>query len=115
MVGKSKAQTKEDKRRFSLLSQVGCICCKQFGIHNEWIQAHHIVEGNKRRGHQFTLPLCTWHHEGVPPEGMTREQTEALVGPSLKSKKRFDEVFEGEMELLEKVNDILREIEESFV
>jgi hypothetical protein len=114
MVGKTKAHTKADKRRFSLLPQVGCICCKAYGIHNEWVQIHHIVEGNKRLGHQYTIPLCYWHHENVPPEGMTRKQAEAKVGPSLKSKKKFNEVFGGEIELLEWTNKALKLIEESF-
>jgi len=115
MVGKSKSHTKDDKRRFQLLPQIGCICCKSYGIHNEWVQIHHIVEGNKRLGHQYTLPLCYWHHEGVPPEGLTREQAEARVGPSLKSKKKFNSVFGGEMELLSYTNQFLVVIEESII
>lgn len=115
MVGKAKTHTKEDKRRFSLLPAVGCICCKAYRVHNEWVQIHHIVEGNRRLGHQYTIPLCFWHHEGVPAAGMTREQTEALIGPSLKSKKRFNEIFGGEMELLKWVNKYLDVIEDSIV
>ena len=115
MVGKSKPHTKEDKRRFELLPQIGCICCKAYGIHNEWVQIHHIVDGNKRLGHQFTLPLCYWHHSSHPPEGMTREQAEKIVGPPLTSKKKFNEVFGGEMELLKYVNKMLELIEENIV
>lgn len=55
------------------------------------------------------------YHENVPPPGLTREQAEAIVGPSLKNKKKFNEVFGGEMELLEYVNKFLEEIERSFV
>ncbi|WP_461533485.1 Ref family recombination enhancement nuclease [Sinomicrobium sp.] len=115
MVGKAVTHTKEDKKRFQLLPQIGCICCKSYGVHNEWVQIHHIIDGNKRMGHQYTLPLCYWHHQGVPPEGLTRKQAEDMVGPSLISKKRFNEVFGGEMELLEYVNKFLDVIEDSIV
>lgn len=115
MVGKSKSHTICDKKRFSLLPQVGCICCKSYGIHNEWVQIHHIIDGNKRMGHQFTIPLCYWHHEGVPPEGLTKQETQDKVGPSLKSKKLFNEVFGSEILLLEYTNDFLKAIEENIV
>lgn len=115
MVGKSKAATKDEQRRFDLLPQVGCICCKAYGIHNEHVQIHHIVEGNRRLGHRYTLPLCYYHHENVPPEGMSREEAEAQVGPSLKSKKRFNEVFGGELQLLEYVDSMLETIEGGIV
>ena len=51
----------------------------------------------------------------MPPEGLTREQAEARVGPSLKSKKKFNEVFGGEMELLSYTNQFLAVIEENIV
>lgn len=115
MVGKTKSPTKAQQRRMNLLPQVGCICCKQYGIYNDFVQIHHIVEGNKRLGHDATLPLCVWHHEGTPPGDWTREQTERKIGPSLKSKKRFNERFGGELELLEQVNELLQGVEDTFI
>ena len=114
MVGKSKTANKKEKRRMQLLPQVGCICCRAYGIETDQIQVHHIVQGGRRLGHEYTLPLCYWHHEGVPPEGLTRKEAESRVGPSLKSKKRFNEVFGSELELLEYVNKALEIIEESI-
>ena len=115
MVGKTANPTKTQQRRFDLLPQVGCICCKAYGIHNEWVQIHHIVEGGKRLGHDYTLSLCYWHHEGIPPEGLTPQQAEDKVGPSLKSKKRFNGVFGSERQLLEYTNQFLQQIDESIV
>lgn len=47
----------------SLVADFGCIACKQDG--NETPAAvHHIVQGNRRLGHLFTLPLCQEHHQG---------------------------------------------------
>jgi len=112
VVGKTAAITKEYRRRFEHLREIGCICCLSYGLKNTWIQVHYIVEGNKRLGHAYTLPLCYWHHEGVPPEGLTRDAAESMVGPSLKSKKRFNEVFGGERELLEWVNKMIEVMEE---
>ena len=54
-------------------------------------------------------------NEGVPPEGLTREQAEAMVGPSLKSKKKFNETFGSELELLEYTNQFLAAIEDSII
>ena len=28
-------------------------------------ECHHIVEGNKRLGHLYTIPLCPGHHRGA--------------------------------------------------
>ena len=98
-----------------MLPQVGCICCLSYGIINNWVQIHHITEGGKRLGHDYTLPLCYFHHEGIPPEGMSVEQAEEKVGPSLKSKKKFNEVFGGELVLLDYVNEALEIIDGSII
>ena len=50
-------------------------------------EAHHLNEGGragqKRRGDEFQIPLCQWHHRGVRPVGMSREVMTHLYGPSL--------------------------------
>lgn len=50
-------------------------------------EAHHLNEGGhagqKRRGDEYQIPLCQWHHRGVAPRGMTRDVMTHLYGPSL--------------------------------
>lgn len=88
MVGKTSTPTKADRARFIHLREVGCICCRKDGRINREIDIHHIVEGSRRLGHQYTLPLCIWHHRGIGPEGYTAELLESAYGPSLALSKR---------------------------
>ncbi len=55
----------KDQRRYDLLQQIGCIACSREGAGYAAPDCHHIVEGNKRLGDEYTLPLCPWHHRGV--------------------------------------------------
>ena len=55
-------------------------------------------------GHDFTIPLCPYHHRGVI------QDFEVWKGPSLADgKKPFVEHYGTELELLEKVNNLLGE------
>ena len=57
--------TEAEKARIKrLFLEVGCICCRlRFANYNSLIEIHHIVRGNKRLGHWYTLPLCHAHHQ----------------------------------------------------
>jgi hypothetical protein len=52
---------------------VGCVACRKDGRVNRQYEHHHLnfngKAGQKRLGHDFTIPLCGWHHVGRPPEG----------------------------------------------
>lgn len=88
------------QRRYDLLQQIGCIACSIEGAGYAAPDCHHIVEGNKRLGDEYTLPLCPWHHRGVLP---------SKPGPSLaKSKREFVARYGTERELLEKVDRLIR-------
>jgi hypothetical protein len=43
------------------LKDLGCAACAELFM---WVPAeiHHILEGNKRLGHWYTIPLCSGHH-----------------------------------------------------
>lgn len=45
----------------------GCVACLQDGIQSP-ASIHHIVQGNRRLGHLFSIGLCWQHHQG--PEGV---------------------------------------------
>ena len=96
----NKPMTKADKRRIRALKEMGCIACLLRGVGWRLPDAHHILVGGRRMGHQYTIALCGWHHEGRPMECGQRE-TRELLGPSLKlEKRRFQAEFGTELELL---------------
>ena len=104
MVGRQAPPNKDEIRRYRALKELGCIACRINGVTRVAIpEIHHLVEGNKRLGNAYTIPLCTWHHRGE-----ASSQWEKLKGPSLaRSKREFIEESGTERELLESVNKIL--------
>lgn len=57
--------TKAEKARNDILLTLHCICCTLSGdFRKRPLEVHHIVRGNKRLGHWFTLQLCVGHHKG---------------------------------------------------
>lgn len=58
--------TKEESEWISRVIRYGCICCLDCGYSgSEPVEYHHIVEGNRRLGHLFGLPLCRGHHRRI--------------------------------------------------
>lgn len=94
-----KATKSEVERIKRLILEVGCICCRlRFGSYNGHVEIHHIVRGNKRLGHDYTLPLCTAHHR-APGEGA---MTSIANG-----RKAFERVHGTELDLWLKVQHML--------
>lgn len=56
----------EQERIDRMLALRWCVGCSLVGydIFREHIEAHHILSGNKRMGHLFTIPLCVGMHQG---------------------------------------------------
>lgn len=105
----SKTATKAQQRRFIDLQLVGCIACRIEGLADdhrpEPADVHHIVMGGKRLGHDYTLPLCPWHHRGVNVSQLPTSAVEMMRGPSLaRSKREFVQRYGTELCLLEIVN-----------
>jgi hypothetical protein len=99
---------REREHRFRRLKEMGCICCWMHGDMNVHPEIHHLNlgghAGQKRRGDECTIPLCRWHHQGQPPE---------MHGPSLKRSPRvFRETYGTDDELLAKVDDLIRMIDD---
>lgn len=96
--------TKANLQRFALFQEIGCICCRLDGRGREPADVHHLVEGGKRLGHNFTIPLCVWHHRGQIENMNARDATE-IYGPSLANgSKPFVAKYGTEKELLEITN-----------
>lgn len=92
--------TKADKARFEAFQTIGCVACRKRGIYSQ-ADAHHLLSGGKRRGHQFTIPLCPWHHRGYGNHG-------ELLGPSLAlTPKKFRSEFGNDETLLQQTDLLL--------
>lgn len=99
----------DDVERFAKLYALGCVVSRVF--FNRWEPAdiHHLVEGRKRLGHQFTIPLSPWFHRGIPPlPEMRPSEAEKQIGPSLaRSKRDFVAAYGTERDLLEQTNKLI--------
>lgn len=62
-MGPSKAPNMAERAWMDRIAELPCIACEQDGNERQ-ASVHHIVQGNRRLGHLFTLPLCYQHHQG---------------------------------------------------
>ena len=89
-MGPSRTPNKAEREWMALAADHGCVACLQDG-HQTPASIHHIVQGNRRLGHMFSLPLCFAHHQGGGVTGV----------PSVHQAKRtFVNRYGSEMELL---------------
>lgn len=83
---------------------LGCVACAHCGWLNlDHLELHHLLLGNLRMGHAFTIFLCMGHHRGV----WTSVQIQALL-PKYRvaisdGRKRFNAVFGTERSLWERI------------
>lgn len=56
--------TKAEQARIEKMLALGCSACAELCL---WMTAevHHILDGDRRLGHWYTLPLCPGHHRNV--------------------------------------------------
>ena len=100
-----------DQRRYDQLQKLGCVACLISSGGWEAADVHHIVDKGYRKhsgGNQATIPLCPWHHRGVPTEGRSMTWMRNWRGPSLAlESKAFAETYGTQRDLLAKVNNML--------
>jgi len=102
-----KTATREQKKRFERIAEIGCLACRKLGIENPG-EANHIIDGMKRKGHDFSYCLCPWHHRGVTPNGMTVKAATEILGPSRYYDGRsFKNEFGNDDELLKYQNELI--------
>jgi hypothetical protein len=69
--------TSDEFERMDRIRMLGCMCCALKGTTTpEKVEIHHIIRGNKRLGHWYTIPLCGAHHRG-------NRATRATLGPAV--------------------------------
>ena len=106
----TRAPTKAERAHLAAVKALPCVACGQLWIgsvcgHTE---VHHLLSGNKRRGHMFVLPLGRWHHQSVPLVGWTTASMNGIYGPSLAhGSKPFRALFGDDETLLARVNAML--------
>lgn len=110
--------TAAQQARFQHIRAIGCIVSLLEGRPGVMPEVHHLnaggYHGGKRRGHEFTIGLSPWYHQGVPPAGMNERQARVALGPSYKlHKMAFRERYGTDDQLLETTNRLiaLRELE----
>lgn len=98
------------------LQDIGCICCR---IEGQPSDVHHLVDRGSRAasgGDYATVPLCEWHHRGVPRNGLRPSEALFHFGPSLALQKRlFIRTYGTERELLAKVEQKIAELEDDYM
>lgn len=102
--------TQGQAARFEQIKRIGCICCWIKGVEHVPAEIHHLTiggkHGQKRRGHDYTIGLCQWHHRGVLP--YAGAQLAAGLGPSYALEpRRFREAFGSDDQLLEFQNQAI--------
>lgn len=66
--------TKVESMRITRMMQLGCMACAHLGLPVPAQECHHLLYGNIRMGHLYTIPLCMGHHRGA----WSSEQLEAI-------------------------------------
>ena len=71
-----------------LVKQLECLPCTIEDVPQPFpTEAHHCnlggLAGQVRRGDEFQIPLCGWHHRGLLKPRMSRDGMTELYGPSL--------------------------------
>lgn len=75
--------TKAEGERIRRIVNLGCIVTLRRTHTFCPTEVHHIVEGNRRLGHWYSLPLSVWYHRGICYAGMSEREMIRLYGHSL--------------------------------
>lgn len=103
--------SRNDTARFAGFRAIGCIACRTRGVFSQ-ADVHHLLSGGRRRGHQFTVPLCPYHHRGQPPDGVSMAEANRYYGPSLaRAPKSFRAEFGDDETLLATTNTLLERLQ----
>ena len=94
---KGRNPSKEEKEYMDKVQQLGCIVCANRGYPNVPAEIHHTRGKTVKDAHLYVIPLCPSHHRyGGHTEPISRHPY----------KKRFEDAYGTEAELLEQVQKI---------
>lgn len=61
----------ESNRIERMKAEIGCICCRLSGLESTThLEINHILQGNKRLSHWYTICLCWMHHQNRSINGL---------------------------------------------
>lgn len=107
--GSSERVTAAQAERFGHIKAGRCVACWKRGMVTIGCDAHHLLSGGRRIGHEASVALCLWHHRGHPLPGVTPPQMRFQYGPSLMDgSKTFRAAYGTDAELLELQEQMLR-------
>jgi hypothetical protein len=100
--------TQYEQQRIDAMVRLGCVACAHIGLPYSTVEVHHLLQGNKKMGHWFTIPLCGGHHQNV----WSREQLQ-LIEPKMRvsiasGRKAFARYYPTERALWERVQKRLK-------
>jgi len=101
--------TKYEQERIDAMRRLGCVACAQLGVPNlNELELHHLLDGNVRMGHWFSIFLCAGHHQG-----RWSETQKEWIPPDLRvsiasGRKAWNRVYPAERILWVKVQQRLR-------
>ena len=95
---KGRNPSKEEKEYMDKVQQLGCIVCANRGLPNVPAEIHHTRGKTVKDAHLYVIPLCPAHHRyGGHTEPISRHPY----------KKRFEDAYGTEAELLKQVREII--------
>lgn len=107
--GSSERITAAQAERFGQIKAGRCVACWKRGIVTIGCDAHHLLSGGRRIGHEASVALCAWHHRSIPFDGETPPRMRMLYGPSLMDgSKAFRAAYGTDAELLALQEQMLR-------
>ncbi len=98
---------KADLSRLAAIKASGCILCLLVTGKTRPPDVHHLTSGSRRKGHQYTIGACEYHHRGLIPDGHNRQSASGLMGPSFVHGRRGFAEFFGSDDLLLKIQNLI--------
>jgi hypothetical protein len=89
-------------QRMSDIKRTGCIPCLLENFLNAHAEIHHIVDQAYRKGDHRSYGNCSWHHRGIPWDGLQAHDMEPRIGPSMRlNSKAYHDRYGSELDLLQ--------------
>jgi hypothetical protein len=107
--------TPEQAARWAVMRKLGCLCCRLNRMRGMLatgmvLEHHHLTSSGRRRGHDESIELCRFHHQGdkFPLVEHGYKANAKVYGPSYgKEKKEFRRVYGDDAVLLDYQNRLI--------
>ena len=96
--------TRMEELRIQQMMRMGCCVCAWIELPNSAAECHHLLDGGRRMGDWFTIPLCSSHHRGTEWSEAIPVKYRVAISDG---RKAFTRVLPTERELWEWVQERL--------